>query len=266
MKRKSEKSKKSLSRQLLGGTVYVALAAVVAAVTINSAVGIMGKRLPSIDDSLPFDDIKSTLPSVEEITPIVLPEIPKADIYDFNSIIVNESPEGVDSVITESVTEDTVEMLSDTHEVERIPRDLNMGFEGFIKPCDGYVSKGFSIEVPVYSSTMSDYRTHPGVDVTGDVASPVYVVFGGLITDIYDDDLYGKTVEMETYDGYKIKYSNLLPDLSKNAVIGALMRTGDELAGIGKTAICEAVESSHVHLEIYSPEGDAIDPEDLISF
>ena len=83
--------------------------------------------------------------------------------------IVADITEGVETIPEEIMTPVTVPE-------SEIPQDLNMGFDGFIKPCSGYVSKSFSLDIPVYSSTMSDYRTHHGVDVTGEAGDVVYVV------------------------------------------------------------------------------------------
>lgn len=269
--KKNNPQKKSLKRQLLSGTVYVALAAVVAAVTINTTVGLLSGNAP-LPDAPDFDQIKTELPSIPDIPPV---SIPKTDALSLPSLpeishSVSDTADGISSEILENdVISDPVPVETVTVPMEiteRIPKDLNMGYDGFIKPCGGYVSKGFSVEVPVYSSTMSDYRTHCGADITGETGDAVYVVCGGLVTDIYDDDLYGKTVVMETVTGYTVKYSNLLPELNAKTKVDALLPTGTELGGIGKTAICEAVEPSHLHIEIYDPEGLAVDPEDLIDF
>lgn len=270
--RKNNPQKKSLRRQLLSGTVYIALAAVVAAVTINTTVGLLSDKAP-LPDIPEFDNIGTELPSVPDLPPI---SIPKTDALTLPSLpdlsqSVSDTQDGVDSEVIENdivseILPVEISVPETVEEVERIPKDLNMGYDGFIKPCGGYVSKGFSIDIPVYSSTMSDYRTHCGVDVTGDVGDAVYVVCGGLVTDIYDDDLYGKTVVMETVTGHIVKYSNLLSDLNAKTAVGALLPTGTELGGIGKTAICEAVEPSHLHIEIFNAEGVAVNPEDLIDF
>ena len=113
---------------------------------------------------------------------------------------------------------------------------------------------------------MADYRIHTGIDVTGELGTPVCAVIGGIVSDIYTDDLYGKTVCITSRDGYTVKYSNLLPTLNGNVEKGSLIATGTAIGGIGDTALCEAVDPPHVHIEIYDSDGLAIDPENLISF
>lgn len=277
MKKKS-KEKKSLKRQLISGLIYTALSAVVVAVTVNTTVGIISGRnsLPDIPKAL--SDIKAEVPSVPTLPPITVPEIDFADtipdgvVSDIDETPVSESPEGIDSLITEA-DENTVYEMPEiviepqpTIDYHSIPDDAKLGFDTFIKPCDGYVSKEHSADIPVYSSTMADYRTHIGVDVVCDMGTAVSVVSGGIVTEIYDDVMFGKTVCMQNRDGYTLKYSNLMPELYAGVEVGSILATGEHLGGIGKSALCEAAEAPHVHLEIYDQSGNAVDPEDLILF
>ena len=183
-----------------------------------------------------------------------------------NSSPVSDSPSGIDSLITDADPTGDITESSTVTQVPLIPEDAQLGISKFLKPCDGYVSKEHSADVPVYSTTLSDYRIHIGVDVTGEIGTPVCAVNGGIVTDIYDDDLYGKTVCIQNRDGYTMKYSNLLPTINANVAVGTLITTGQTIGGIGDTALCEAVDTSHLHLEIYDKDGNPIDPEDLISF
>lgn len=277
MKKKS-REKKSLKKQLISGLVYTALSAVVVAVTVNTTVGIISgrNRLPDIPDSI--NDIKVEVPSIPSLPPVTVPEIdfteavPDGIVTDSEEQIVSDSPDGVDSIITEydetEFTEapQTVIEPAASPDYHSIPTDANLGFDTFVKPCEGYVSKEHSVDIPVYSSTMADYRTHIGVDVVCDMGSAVSVVSGGIVTEIYDDVMLGKTVCMQNRKGYTLKYSNLLPELYAGIEVGSILATGEHLGGIGKSALCEAAEAPHVHLEIYDPDGNPVDPEDLIVF
>ena len=267
--KKTNSEKKSLKRQLVSGTVYVALAAVISAVTINTTVGMLsagdGVKTP---DASP-ESINVEIPSLPDLPPLTIPEIrtetvpEKAPVTD--SAQVSDLPEGVDSTITEPVAQDSVSDAAPGL-ISVIPDDADLGINKFIKPCDGYVQKEHSAEIPVYSATLADYRIHMGVDVTGEPGTPVCAVIGGIVTDIYDDDLYGKTVCIKSRDGYTVKYSNLLPTLNGSIEKGSLVATGETIGGIGDTALCEAVDPPHVHIEIYDSDGNPVDPEELIIF
>ncbi len=258
--------KKSLKRQLISGTVYVALAAVVVAVTLNTTVGL----LSGTEYEMPKTDSISTAPGLSdtlELPRVDLPNltltIPDVDTVPETAPVV-ETPDNVNSEVSEEIS--LLPAPQEAADTPIIPEDADLGIDRFIKPCDGYVSKEHSADVPVYSTTLSDYRIHIGVDVTGEVGTPVMAICGGIVTDIYSDDLYGKTVCIQNKDGYTVKYSNLLPTVNANVTVGALISTGDVIGGIGDTALCEAVDPSHLHLEMYDSNGSAVDPEDFISF
>ena len=61
----------------------------------------------------------------------------------------------------------------------------------YVLPADGYVLKNFSMDLPVWSLTMEDYRTHNGIDVSAACGSAVYAMTGGVITDISEHPLMG---------------------------------------------------------------------------
>ena len=275
MKKNKSTEKKSLKRQLLSGTIYVGLSAVVVAVAVNTTVGIISDKanIPSVDETV--KKLSENIPNLPQTQGLSLPELTLPENEDLSGErAVSESAEGIDSVITDILpdipeipTESISENIRNAEPLEfSIPSDANLGLSKFIKPFDGYVSKEHSLTVPVYSPTMSDYRTHTGVDIVESVGTEVLCVNGGIVTDVYNDDLYGMTVEIKNRDGYVMKYSNLLPVLGDGIEKGKIVKTGDIIGGIGETAICEAAESPHLHLEIYDSYGIAVDPEDLISF
>ncbi len=251
---KKNEEKKSLKRQLVSGAVYVALAGVVVAVTVNTTVGIISDK--NTDSLEKLSELDTKLPSIPEIPPLSIPKaeiIPEAE----QSSPVSDVPEGIDSTVTEpdfSVSEIA------------IPQDADLGFDKYINPCGGFVTKEFSIEMPVYSTTMGDYRTHPGIDISADKGTPVCAAIGGIVTEVYDDDLLGKTVCMKNADGYTIKYSNLMPELYATVEVGSVLVTGEKIGGVGDTAICEYVDAGHLHLEILDQNGEPVNPEDFINF
>ncbi len=281
--------KKSFKRQLISCGIYVALSAVVVAVSVNTAISLMPdtspiesfeKQLEKIDTSLPEVPLPIESPGFDAVT---LP-----DLYDYTSdtqnsqehVSVSDTADGVSSLIIEnkpSLSEqneisseaepspaDTVKDLPLSY--LSIPEDADLGFDGYIKPFDGYVSTSHSVDVPVYSPTMLDYRTHIGVDIAGDIGESVKAVSGGIITEIYTDDLYGNTVVLENGDGYVFRYCNLMPTLASEIEVGNVISTGTVIGGIGESAIVEAAESSHRHLEIYDKDNNPIDPETFIEF
>ena len=67
--------KKSLKKQLISGTVYVALAAVVVAVTLNTTVGLLSGseyEVPEISEG----ETDTNISDIVELPKVDLPEIP----------------------------------------------------------------------------------------------------------------------------------------------------------------------------------------------
>ena len=73
----------------------------------------------------------------------------------------------------------------------------------------------------------------------------------------------GNTVVVEHPDGICSVYSNLSADLPFGIEIGKQVLTGEIIAGVGETAICESADVSHLHFEMKIASG-LIDPETVL--
>lgn len=281
--KKINEMKPGMKKQILGGMVYMALAVTVVAVTVGSVVSYFGEGQKDVNVKEKIDNtIYNGNYKVE------LPEN-KVNIGEFTlDTPVSDSPSGVDAqvVMPETVVEDTTVLPSESTvydiavtEREEIPVHsekskpvseepeeavFEYGFDGFIKPCSGYISKEFSNDLPVYSVSMYDYRAHNGVDIVGEVGTPVKASSNGVISEVYDDYLYGTTVVIEHADGIKSVYSNLSPDLPVETTVGRAVITGEIIGGIGESAVCEAAEAKHVHFEMIK-DGEYVDPEEYFA-
>ncbi len=273
--KKNRTRERTLTRQLISGGVYIALSAVVVAVTVNTVVSLISgdSAMPDLNESLDGIEFEmNTLPEISDISE--LPELSSAGenalfpevepLFPSQDAPVSDTAEGIDALIEEQIPSE--QLSSSSPDALSIPEGADLGLDKFIKPCDGYVNKEYSIDVPVYSATMFDYRTHAGVDIVCDEGSTVKACIGGIITDIYNDDLYGTTVSVTSESGHRTVYSNLMPTLSAGIEKGAVIPTGAIIGGVGSSALCEAAEAPHLHLEIYGPDGASLDPEDFISF
>ncbi len=290
--KKENNSNTGIRKQLMSGAVYIALAVTVVAVTVSTITatfsdGKDGKNSVTDGESLYRGQYELNLPDIR---------IPDASPDAGPDTAVSDIKQGVDAKVTEPAPEakqdesvaeksgsgeqdkDTgaLQKLTEPESESGVPdkkkpvseepaeETFEMGYGGFIKPCSGYISKEFSVEVPVYSATMYDYRTHAGVDIACDIGTPVKAVTNGYILDIYDDYMYGKTVVIEHADGIYSVYSNLSPDLPVETVAGRSVMTGEVIGGVGDSALCEVSEVSHLHFEMLK-DGIFVDPEDYIN-
>ena len=290
--KKAEKSKNDLRKQLVSGGVYMALAVTVVAVTVSTITATFSeKSKPSGDKTL----YRAPTPSAKENNDVSqTPAGEKrlsADSVTLDTP-VSDSPSGVDATLTlpsldsqkpearpEQATpkSDTPQDAAHTEakpkgDDKQTPRaeepaepTFEMGYDGYLKPLSGYINKDFSIDVPVYSATMFDYRTHAGVDIVGEPGTPIKAVSNGTITEVYNDDLYGTTVVVAHADGVESIYRGLSPELPTETVVGRSVFTGEVLAGLGNSALCESAEASHLHFEMHK-DGVPVDPGDYIEF
>ena len=269
-------TKTHAGKQLISGAVYIALAVTVVAVTVSTITASFSQ-----DEVTDMSEINNT-----DKNGVYLVELP--DITQFSlDTPVSDSPAGVDAKVTvsESKKEDKqqeqakapeTEVKADEgiketpapdknkpHSEEPAEESASLGYDGYIKPCSGYITKEFSLDIPVYSATMYDYRTHSGVDIACDIGTPVKAVNNGVIKDIYNDYMMGTTVVVEHADGVMSVYSNLSADLPSETQIGKAVLTGEIIAGVGETALCESAEVAHLHFEMKNASG-YIDPEALL--
>lgn len=129
----------------------------------------------------------------------------------------------------------------------------------FVAPCNGNVMKPHSDKVLSASTTMNDYRTHSGVDISGNVGDPVYAFSEGVITEIRSTPLMGQMIVISHANGISSKYMNLSTELPEGIAVGAEVEAGALIGAIGETAIIECAEPSHLHFELYVND-QSVDP------
>lgn len=123
------------------------------------------------------------------------------------------------------------------------------------------ILKDYSPDKPTYSATMGDWRTHSGIDFKAAEGEQVKAISYGTITDIYDDALWGTTVEIDHGNGVTAKYCGFNKDtleIKKGATV-----EGGSLLGYLGTIPCEKSELSHLHFEVYY-NGENVEPLELM--
>ncbi len=137
--------------------------------------------------------------------------------------------------------------------------------ETFTLPTSGYIMKEFAIDVPVFSFTMQDYRTHSGIDISAPTGASVCCVASGTVADIYSHPLLGKTIKVDHGGGLISVYSNLADELADGIAKGVKVGEGQILGAVGNTALIECAESDHLHFEIILND-KSIDPKTYLDF
>ncbi len=130
-------------------------------------------------------------------------------------------------------------------------------------PVDGILIKGYAMDCLIWSKTLRQWMTHPGVDLAAPKGTEVRAVMPGTVKKVYDDDLLGTTVLIEHEGGVSTLYAGLQNEPP--------VKEGDRVAArgligyVGDTAISECADESHLHFELWL-NGIPNDPENLIVF
>ncbi len=135
----------------------------------------------------------------------------------------------------------------------------------FIMPVGGKVSASFSADMPVFSITMNDYRTHMGIDIDAPIGTEVRCCADGIVESVYDDDLSGRCVRIGHSSGYATVYRGLDPDSTASLTVGGAISCGDVIASVADGALFETAQSPHLHLEMYKDDA-VVDPLEYLPY
>ena len=131
----------------------------------------------------------------------------------------------------------------------------------YIIPLEGNIQLKYSMDGLVYSKTLDQYMTHPGIDISAELSTEVRSIADGTVTKVCNDDRYGVTVFVTHDDGLVSVYSNL----AEQGLVetGDDVKQGDVVGCVGDTALFESLEEAHLHFEM-NKDGNPVDPGEFI--
>lgn len=167
------------------------------------------------------------------------PEI-TPDESEFDEVLSEVAP--VEYDLQEPTTDEAEESFTEEEETAQ----ETVSEQSAVWPVDGEVQRDYSMDALQYDPTMSDWRTHDGLDIAAEIGTKVLAVKSGTVQSVYADDLYGTTVVIDHGDGLVICYANLeqIPTVYEGDTVAA----GDVIGSVGDTAKCESVQEGHLHL------------------
>lgn len=127
-------------------------------------------------------------------------------------------------------------------------------------PCGKTVTKEYS-QMAVYSETMGDWRAHTGIDYAAEEGTVVKCVYDGKVARIYEDKLWGHTIEILHEGNLKSVYKNLNGETE--IVVGQEVKEGQAIGKAGKSAVIESFETPHIHFELWQDD-IVINPESYL--
>lgn len=124
----------------------------------------------------------------------------------------------------------------------------------YILPFGNLVQKAYSDGRLAYSETMGDWRTHDGVDFSGELGQKVKALADGKVTTVTESPLWGTVITVDHGMEVLSHYYGVKPAVKA----GDSVKVGD-LLGTLIAIPCESADEPHLHLEM-SIDGKTVDP------
>lgn len=196
-----------------------------------------------------FEDEEETLPA----------QLPKNDVPDdriYNNTEDEETETENTSVYEEKTKPFETESLSEiTTEESTVTEQIT---KECLMPLSGEIIKGCSFDVPLYNSTMGDWRVHTGIDVAGEEGEEVTASTDGIVTKVYVDSKWGYVIEID-HGEFTGRYMGISQE---NAIgINDTVKSGETI-GTLTTIPCESADGIHLHFEVVK-EGKNINPTEV---
>ena len=128
-------------------------------------------------------------------------------------------------------------------------------------PFGNQIIKDYSNMNPVYSKTLGDWRTHNGIDFSGEAGSAVVAISYGEVISIYEDTLFGTCVLIDHGNGVTAKYCGLNKEtltIREHSCVNS-----EDIIGYLGEIPCEKQEGAHLHFEI-THNGELVEPLELM--
>lgn len=174
-------------------------------------------------------------------------------------------------ITTKNIIEETVRQnltnIPDTREATQENKETEK--DKYNKPYSDYyclpfgnqIIKDYSNMNPVYSKTLGDWRTHNGIDFSGEAGGAVVAISYGEVISIYEDTLFGTCVLIDHGNGVTAKYCGLNKD-TLNVKEHSSVNSEDIIGYLGEIP-CEKQEGAHLHFEI-THNGELVEPLELM--
>ena len=175
---------------------------------------------------------------------------------------VSEAASGASAASSEASAK--VPVVDSAEDSENSNQDMPM-FDNPVKADSALLTNEYAMDHLIYSVTLDQYMTHPGIDIEAPEDTQVVAMAAGCVTGVYIDDRYGKSVEVTHSGGSGLVsvYSNL--STNEMVEVGDTVKVGQIIGGVGSAGLFESLEPAHLHLEMLK-DGVYVDPQEYINF
>lgn len=232
---------------------YIALLLCIAVIAVSAwtILTVRNRRETEVAEVIPTD-----IPVWQD----TLPEDVSDDAYDVFSPEDEELPSVTETLAEPESEHDADDVSAPEPEMEPTMEEPALPTV-YLWPVVGEIEVPYSMDALTYNVTMSDWRTHDGVDILADAGTVVMAVSAGTVEQVCTDDLYGTMVVIDHGSGLKSCYANL-QDMP-NVAVGETVKAGQTIGAVGRTALCENGEPYHLHLAM-SLNGQSVNPAEYL--
>ena len=123
-------------------------------------------------------------------------------------------------------------------------------------PVDGNVILSYSMDKPVYFSTLAQYKYNPAVIIAGEVGTEVVAVTEGEVKSIERNAQTGTTLTMDIGSGYEVVYGQL-----KDVCVaeGYRVSEGDVIGCVSEPTKYYSVEGPNLYFQLLK-DGEPVNP------
>ncbi len=132
----------------------------------------------------------------------------------------------------------------------------------FVWPVEGDVVGEYAENRMVWSEDLSQWQTHPALDIAAAPGEAVAACADGVVTDVWEDDLWGRVIQISHPEDYISTYAGL--STLKLVNIGDNVTAGQVISAVGDTAACEASLPAHLHFEV-KKSGVSVNFDDIMA-
>jgi murein DD-endopeptidase MepM/ murein hydrolase activator NlpD len=131
----------------------------------------------------------------------------------------------------------------------------------FDLPVLGKIIYDYSMDKPIYSKTLNDWRTHAGVDIGASIGTPVKASADGIVKEVKNDSRLGYTVVIDHAKSLTTVYASLGKEILVEN--NQKVKAGEIIGSVANSAPFEILKSPHLHFEILK-DGKNEDPKEYL--
>lgn len=206
--------------------------------------------------------IESDYVTISESTAVEITEEPEFEVRQNLTDIPDTRPTETE----EETTEETTLKAENTTKATEMQEDESLYAvpyrDYFALPVGTEILKDYSPSTPSYNEITGDWRTHGAIDFKAQEGDQVKAIAYGKVTKVYDDALYGTTIEIDHGNEVVAKYCGFNKD-TLEVKKGDTVKNAQLLGYLGEIP-CEKNSTAHLHFEVYY-KGENVDPLTLMS-